>query len=951
MGLLLPLLFLFTIADAQWLKKIPSSDNLYREAREETDKGNYKRALYLTRQAKDITPRNLDIRLLMSRLYMLTGKYDSAKLELVYIIEKDEKYKDAYVYLVNIEIIKKNYPQALKYADAGLTYYQYDKDLLIKKFEILNLLRNYTESNKVAEQLLYSYPNDKQVLTTYIDQRLTTGREYARRGNFERAKREYQGVLEHDPTNKEALEALYNIDMRSGNYESSLAHINWALQNNPNSYEFLFKKAGILQEMLRYADAVAVAQKLLRLYPNDRKVQQLNVDLRMEAGRYYMNTDAYLQFQGVLEKQPSNREALNYVINLSFSRGLYYEALQWVNQALKYYSGDLPLMEKKIGILENLQRYGAAAGLAETVWQRKSTTANMNRFVDLTIQSGKQFLGDLQYDSAMVAFKRILFYDPSNESALNYAVNVYTAQKNYDEALRVIDQAIKYRPEDPGLAFKKAGILESYGKYEDAAEITRELADEFPGNRSYLMSYIEQSLSAGRKSMEYMDYDNAISRLRDIIVRQPDNKEALNYMINLQSAVKNYDSAVHYVDLALMYYPDSKDLMVKKSSILSDQHQFQEAYVISRDLYEKYPYNSQYKNVYVEQLLASGRNYQQNNMNDSALKEFRTVLSIAPNDTNALYYTINLLIAQTQYDSALLLANHGRRIYPQNPVFLMKKAVIFEQLKLFGDATLAADTLRRLTATDDFSKDYADYLLSRTLKNEAGLFFLRSTFDDKTKLPGHIATMQYLRRHNRGSVTGRINYAGRVQGTGFQFELETYYNHNHKWYSYAVGALSNTIVFPKTKLGYSIFHNMKKGWEAELGIRYLQTDTVETVSGVASLARSIDDFWVNLRGYLITTEGKNYSSAALTTRYYINPNKTDFFSIILGYGTAPDDRSRNYNLENQLKFETVSVGAGIQKMIRYRTTIGIFGTWINQKIASNTYQNQYDIYFTLLRRF
>ena len=67
----------------------------------------------------------------------------------------------------------------------------------------------------------------------------------------------------------------------------------------------------------------------------------------MEAGRYYMNTDPYLQFQAVLEKEPANRDALNYVINIAYSRGMLAEALQWVNTALKHYPNDRELLAKK----------------------------------------------------------------------------------------------------------------------------------------------------------------------------------------------------------------------------------------------------------------------------------------------------------------------------------------------------------------------------------------------------------------------------------------------------------------------------------------------------------------------------------------------------------------------------------------------------------------------------
>jgi hypothetical protein len=99
-----------------------------------------------------------------------------------------------------------------------------------------------------------------------------------------------------------------------------------------------------------------------------------------------------------------------------------------------------------------------------------------------------------------------------------------------------------------------------------------------------------------------------------------------------------------------------------------------------------------------------------------------------------------------------------------------------------------------------------------------------------------------------------------------------------------------------------------------------------------------------------------YYSGLLTSRYYVN-NHADYFATILGYGTIPDDFSRVYQFTNINNYNTVSVGAGYSKQFHYRTTLSIFGTWYNEKVALNQitgapeFINQYDIYVTLLRRF
>jgi len=953
------LIFISIHVHGQWLKKLESSDNLYAEAKKEIDNKHYQAAINLCNKGIDISPRNLDLHLLLGRAYSLSGKIDSARIELNHVIQKDPKYRDAYIYLVNMEAAICNYSQALEDVDQGLKYFPNDKDLLLKKLDIYNKEGDWVESNKIAEYLFDRYSEDRYIRNVYVDYKLNLAREYSHRGYLEIAKRAYSAVLEQDPMNKEALEAIYNIDVRSGNFESSLAFTNRALQSSPNSYEFLMKKVSMLESMGRYPEAIEVVQKLMREYPGSSEVQKLNIYIRMEAGRHYMNMDPYLQFQSVLEKEPSNREALNYVINISYSRGLLNDALHWTNVALKHYPNDQVLLNKKMGILEDLKNYTEASKLAEAEWKKNPTAENKVNFIELRTLAGRQYSAEQQYDSAIYALKSVLFYDHGNMQAINYLISVYSQQKAYDDALRTIDEALVIYPNEESLLFKKAGILEEYNHYSEAAQVSKELVQKYPENRKYLIAFVDQSIEAGRQSMQYNDYENTTILLKDVLDKQPDNVDALNYMINLESAFKQYDTALYYVNIALHYYPDSKDFLFKKASVYNDAKQYQEAYAISGQLYKEFPYNTRYRDAYIDQVLGSGRQYLANDRKDSALNEFYKALAASPRDTNALYYTIDLLSADMKYDTALALTARGRAMYPSNGFFLLKRANIYESMKRYNDASASADTLAKLNPADVKNNEYARYLYNKTLKNEIGLFFLHSTYDYQSE-PSNIATLQYTRRYDRGSFTGRINYAARAQGTGFQFEGETYYLHTPRWYSYAVGAYSpvGSIVFPRVRLGYSLFHTFKKGWEGELGVRYLKSDSItvtqtppgKIVSGVASIAKEINDFYFNLRGYYINLNDNTYYSGVLTSRYYLN-NHSDYFAVIMGYGTAPDDFSLNYQLTGLLAYNTINVGAGYQKQINYRTTLGIFASWYNEKAKENLYHNQYDLYFQLLRRF
>ncbi len=956
------LIFLSLGANAQWLKMIESSDNLYKDAKREIDLKHYQKAINLCNKAKDISPHNLDIHLLLGRAFSLAGKIDSARQELNYVIEKNPKYRDGYIYLINLESQACNYLQALEYADLGLKYFPIDRDILLKKLDIYLKEGDWMEANKMADFMYERFSTDAYIRSVYLDFKLSLARQYSRRGYIEIAKRAYEAVLEQDPMNKEALQSVFALDVRSGNYESSLDYVNRALQATPNSYEFLKKKVSILDEMSRYVEAIEVVEKLAKLYKNDPEIRKLNIYIRMEAGRYFLNTDPYTQFQAVLDRDPGNTEALNYVINIAYSRGLLPEALRFVNLGLKSSPNDRELLKKKLGILESLRNYGQAATIAEKLYKDNRSEALKENFIELKLQSAKLFMNDMAYDSAAKALKVVLYYDHNNVTALNYLINSYLAEKRHDDALQVIEQALEHNPDDEQLLFKKAGILETSQRYEDAAAISGRLLQKHHDNRQYLVSLVEQSLAAGRQSMQYDDYYNTLKVLKEVLDNQPDNIDALNYMINIQMALKQYPAALQFVDQALKYYPESTDFLFKKSVVYAEAKNYQSAYAISGQLYANFPYNVRFKTAYVDQLVGSGRQYLESNNTDSALMEFRKALAEAPADTIPLYYTINLLNQTNQYDSALTLIDHGRFFYPSNPYFLTKRALILENQKKWYDAWLSEDTLLKMNPFDLKVSDYAQYLYSHTLKNEIGLFYLHSMLTDSTgkRNVTSIGTAQYTRKWDGGSLTGRVNYAGRFNGTGYEFEAEANINHGKKWYSYGlIGYSPDPNEFPDLRLGYSLFHSFQHGYTGELGIRYMYISIFNSatyISPVIGVAKELNDFYLSLRGspifvnYTGAPDAK-YLAVTFNSRYYLRENRTEFFSVLIGYGNAPDDIVRDFSATRLKAYNTVTVGAGYQRQLFYRTTVIVNAAWSNLQAAQNYFLNQYDISVGLLRRF
>lgn len=934
---------------AQIFNKGKDPDALYEQAVKETRLNHYNKAIQLSKEALQQRPDFTEQELLLGRLYMLTGKTELARKYIKQVLAKEPRYYDAYLYAINIELGAGKYEEAACYADEGLFHFPLDKGLMLKKLSIFDASERFLQGGTYADKLLNKHAADTTVQKAYTGHFLLAGRYYQLRNNLLLAQQHYEKALMLDPHNEEAKAAITNMYIKSGNYSRAIEQVNAELANAPGSYSLTMRKLGLLQEMHDYPAAIDLLQQVLKRYPADAKARSMETQMRMEAASWYTNTDPYLLYQSVLEKNPDNREALDKVIGLSMSRGAYREALAWINRGLKTTPNDQRLLSLKLDVLENDRKFTEAALLAERLYlANRSGTEIKNRYVALKIASGRDYLAQQQYDAALSEFDKALQAAPEDTTALDMMANTYIAQKDNIQALQVLDKALAVYPGNNRFLLKKSGVLAGIGQYDEAATIAEQLLRHSPANLSYKANLTELRLTAGRTLLQAEEYDMAAREFRQVLAQSPDNPDALHYLINLHNATGQADSSLFYADQALAYYPDNKDLLLKKAGILTDLKRYNEANAITFELMQRYPYTVKYRTAYTDGLLAAGNTYIRNNVPDSALALFQQVLALNRKDSLALLYSINLLNYKKEYDSALLYANQGSRFYPDNVTFIQKRAVILENKKAYAAAALTADSVAKMNHNPE-NIDYADYLHSKTLKDQFGMYFLHSGYDYQNN-NYNIATLEYRHFFKRGSYAGRLNYAGREQGTGLQGEAELYYTHTPVLYSYALITYSNEIVFPKTRLAYSIFKTFKHDIEGELGVRYLNADSTTAISGVASVAKTWNDFWVNFRAYFISDSPEFYTSYNLTTRYYMN-RRQDYIAFNAGLGTSPDDRSRLIQFPKLAGLLTRSVGAGYQKTFRYRTTAGIFGTWINQKISNTEFQNQYDIYITLQRKF
>jgi len=967
-------------------------DEVYEQARKLADAGKYSEALPYAKKAADEFPKNPDYNLLLGKIYIQINKPQLARPYIVRTLSANSNYKDAYLLAINMELASGNTNQAIAYANRALIKYPNDLDFSIKKLAVFDQAHNYPAGDAVALSILETYPNNEKAKNAWTAHFEGAGNYYKSKGMMDQAQRAFAEAMKIAPNNKEVSNQFTTISMKTLTPQEALQQVNNALVTEPRNYDLLMKKLGLLQDMHEYSDADKVLKQLSSYYPGDAKVRSLNTALKMEASSYYEHTDPYVLYQSVLDANPGNQEALNKLIGISMDRGVYRNALDWINKGLVSRPDDYALLSKKADVLEILGNKTGASEIIFNLWLKNPDSEPLRqRAAELKIAAGKYYVSEKLYDKALTEFEDALNIDPSEINAVTNIANIYIEQKDYESALSAIDVALQYKEDDEQLLLKKASVLADAGRYNEAFPVIGKLIEMHPDNKKYGAILTEQQLKAGRLLMNAEEAQEAVVQFKNVLAITPSNQDALKYVINLESGMGRYDSALYYINTALNYYPNDKDFLLKKVSVLSSQHKNKEAYTIADQLRKEYPYSKVFRDAYLENVIASGYAYQKEEKWNDALAEFQKVLTISPYDTNALYAAVNLNNATHQPEKALTLIEKGLNYYENNNFLLRQKAITYEALAQYDEAVDAADQLYKNTQSAK-DLDYLNYLRGKMFRHQFGVFYEQTTFTSNAA-SFRILSVEYRRLAKKWDAGFRLNFGTKQTGFAVQAEGDVYLKHTSDIYSHLnVAVASNKAVFPQLRGTYSITKEWKGDFATEIGVNAMQLQTEidsidlflgeeqlykirqnsTMVTGILGLSKSFGDFWAEAKGYFMfdypemsrtityfdetTTEPymdvrRFYQAYKGTIRFYMN-NRQEHVYVVGGLGTSPDDRSRVIQIpELSGAWLNQYISAGYEKTFNYKTVLNGSIGWNNYKSNVNTFVSQYHISLSLIRKF
>jgi len=918
--------FLFSIVNSIQLQaqiQLDDRDNYAQLANSHFKKGEWVEGKKVVDEGLIEYPKDSDLRMLLGKYYFQNNEYEKARFELVKSLEYNKNNVEAKQILVNVEIETKRYSSAICYINELLEVNPYWKGLWKKKMEVYRLEGNHTEANRLLKRISQIYPEDgdiKEDYLYYIEQEARTNKN---EGKLNKSIELTTTLIEQAPRNEEYYLELINNYLKAGDYEKALVATERGLYNIPGSTKLIDKKTDILSEQNRYDEVLSFINQKMKEGRNTVHLQQKYNYFVESAARHYRATDPYTLYKILLDRNPDNEEAFNYVVNTATANGLFDDALDAI-KALKAKRGETKnLLAKELFVYERMGNQGKINQTKVRLYQLYSEDEDIKEQYTLyRLEQAKSDMSDGLFEKAINHWRFIAEYGDEDlvKTALISIHNCAFQVGKYDEALIVLERLKQEYPDELEWSAKIAVIYGKQEKYQKALneyERVLRLADPLDKDR-LLEGYDELATTCVKQLVEDYRLVDAIQLIDHWLRVNPKSEQGVKYAINVSAQMNNYSKMEEYALIGLDKRPGDIYFQAK----LAESYNLQKKYRQSLDV----AVSGVVKNPYHKDLVAT---YSQSS------------------EDYARY-----LIKQLKPHEGLAVLDSALVYDPQNKSLKYWKGVAYEKIHENDSAYLYQSFYEpALMELKDFSR-HLKYLKNKTYKNKVGLYYLRSRFSDKDVISS-IATLEYIRMEKDDTYAGRINYAGRQNGKGVQGQVEWTHNWKPDIYTRIDAAASNKI-FSKFMLNGSAFKLFKNEWEGELGLGYRRmADDNDMFNVIVGGAKEWNLWWLNSRFNSLILDGEWYYSLSTQARYHLG-NPRSYLTVMGSIGSAPDADVIDNQLYDGFSVTNSMLGMGIYHLINDIFSVGVLGTWHNYEDkmykyeeGEGQYRNLYNLYIQL----
>lgn len=335
----------------------------------------------------------------------------------------------------------------------------------------------------------------------------TLGKLYAGSNDSTNAEKAYNAALAVDPDNEEALTGLAMVYGNMGDTAKAIEKLKAANDKNPNPRSLMIL-AQAFEDQKNYKDAADTLKKALELEPdNERLAGKLAEDL-FKSGQY----DEALKIYSALASAAPKEAAIPLrMADIYASKHDFVKAHEAIDKAKKIDPEALEPRFAEVQLFATESKYDQAiAGLksilddtARKIYSKDEQQQRAQWYEEL----GKLNVEARHYPEAVEAFKQMSVSKDTGPLSATEVIETYQQAKDYTNALREADEALKKFPDEYKVVRAHAAVVGDMGKADQAVKELRGMLNG-PNDRETLIALTETYEKAKR-------YDEAVKSLDD----------------------------------------------------------------------------------------------------------------------------------------------------------------------------------------------------------------------------------------------------------------------------------------------------------------------------------------------------------------------------------------------------------------------------------------------------
>lgn len=425
--------------------------------------------------------------------------------------------------------------------------------------------------------------------------------------------------------------------------------------------EAMYNYMKVLIEQGNTAEATNQLKQYLAQFPSGKYVDDSNEllsDILFDNNNYKA---AIEYIESLTRKSSKINEAYQ---QLTFNQGIVEFNSEKFQNAISYFKKSIATpTNANLVLLAKLWKAESSYALelpeSESLYKELINSSNEEVRLKSQYSLGYLFYNQKEYTKSSSYFKDFLQnskgkkeFISNYEDALIRLADCYLIQKNYNQALKLYDEAIaSNRVERDYALYQKANTLQFMGKNEEAARILKQLTSTYPNSRLIDDALFEQ----GKLELDNGNYQSAVNTLSEILKKRPNTTLAPKILVKRALAFSNLsktESAISDYKVIIRKFPkteEAEEAIIGLKELLNTVNRNDEYIAILEEYQNANPSNTSVTSLQFD----AAKNMYYSEKYDQAIAALKKYVATYPTSSNvpeAKYFIADsyLMLSDTQ---------------------------------------------------------------------------------------------------------------------------------------------------------------------------------------------------------------------------------------------------------------------------------------------------------------